>query len=404
MRDCVTVISLFGKDKYSEKFPGLPLIKEENFFLECFCHDVCIPIATAQPDSLNIFEETVLKLLGLFGKTVEEISKISCLEKDFVQSICLSLRQRNFVNENNVLSDAGKDYLNKTSFSDNIDEKAIRLIRLPDTGTLLAPVIQDFESEYEGFFDGKKLTMMIGSQDIGKSKSCKGLFKTLPKDKKFFNRPIYVHDVKKIIKEYNRTTRRPIRLADGYAMSISQKGSRVFLHLKCAIQRGLVEHPVISDGTSMISGALVQYFMENYRDYIDGLFERATTFNADTSQKDRHFSEEQYYQVRHNLDELEDFLKETDPDSVSVNREREKNNFNRLNAAVEHALNYYLAKYPVSETLTKILYNQTPAENCRTVTAFAKQLNFKVDKNNEILSQLNRLSFERYNQSDVPNL
>ena len=402
MYDSVKIISLFGKDSYAKKFPGLPLICEDSLFLECRCHDVCIYTASAQTDSLNIFEETVLRLLGLFGKTVKEISELSCLKEDFVQAICSALRQREFVNDNNVLTDTGKDYLNKTSLSDNVEEKAIRILTLPDTGTLLAPILQNFNSEYDGFIDDKKMIMQIDSRDKGKTKPYEGSFRTVPKEKKKFNRAVYPHDVKKIIREHNRTNDGKIQLADGYAMSISQKGSRVFLHVKCAIQRGLVEHPIVSDGTAMISGALVQYLMENHGDYVDKLFERATTSKAETKTKDRRW--EKYYHVKHNLEELEDFLAETDPDSNAVNLQRKKNNFNRLHAAVEHALKYYLEKYPLSEEHEKILYSQTPEENCRTLLAFARKLNLNIGGNTVLLSRINRLSFERYRQSGVPTL
>lgn len=402
MRDGVKIISLFGKKSYAEKFPMLPLIYEENLFLECRSNDVCIPIIEAPPDSLNIFEETILRLSGLFGKSVKEISEHSCLEIDFVQAICFTLRQRNFLNDNNVITDAGKDYLNHTTFSKSCEEKAIRVLTLPDTGILLSPILQDFNSEYEGFFDGKKLVMTIDSHDIGKAKPLKGFFKSVPKEKINYNRSIYVHDLKKIIREYNRTNNKKIQLADGYAMSISQRGSRVFLHVKCALQRGLIEQPVFSDGTAMISGSLVQYMLENHGDYVESLFERATTWSEDTKSKNR--SREKYYHVKHNLEELENFLSETDPDSIHINYEREKNNFNRLHAAVEHALNYYLLKYPLSKEREKILYSQTASENCRTLLAFAKQLNLNVGENTALLSYVNRLSFERYKQSGAPDL
>lgn len=400
MRDGVKIISLFGKDSYAKTFPGLSLIREEDFFLECRCHDVCLPIATAQPESLNIFEETVLRLMGLFGKSVEKISECSCLKKDFVQAVCSTLHRRGFVNDNNVLTDVGKDYLNNTAQSENVDEKAIRILTLPDTGLLLAPILQDFNSEYDGFFEGKKLIMTIG--DIGSAETRKGSFKIVSKEN-ILNRPVYVHDVKKILHEYNRASKKKIRLADGYAISISQRGSRVFLHIKCALQRGLVEHPIVSDGSAMISGALVQYLMENHCDYVESLFERATTFKIETSSK-KYSSHDEYYHVRENLNALEDFLTETNPDAMQINLERAKDNFNRLNAAVEHALNYYLLKYPLSEEREKILYAQTPAENCRTLLTFAHKLNLTIGKNTALLSRLNRMSFEQYRKSGVPSL
>lgn len=92
---------------------------------------------------LNIFEETVLGLWGICGRNVEEISDLSCLEKDFVKAIGTSLQKNNLITANNILTDAGKNYLNQTSLAENIEVQAVKIITLPDTGQLLKIVLKD---------------------------------------------------------------------------------------------------------------------------------------------------------------------------------------------------------------------------------------------------------------------
>ena len=173
MRDGIKIISLFGRERYDEKFAGFPVIYEENLFLECRCHEVCINVPVARADLPNIFEDTVLRLLGLFGCTIKEISERSCLEEDFVNSICLALRQRGFVDDNNITTDVGKDYLKQTALAGSVEEKVVRVLFLPDIGVLLDPILHDFysDADYDGYIDGGMVKMLIDAQDAGKSET-----------------------------------------------------------------------------------------------------------------------------------------------------------------------------------------------------------------------------------------
>lgn len=403
MRDVVKIISLFGKSSYHEKFPSISLIHEEDLFLECRCHDVCLPIKSYSAAKLNLFEETVLRLLGTYGKSVEEISELSCLELDFVKVICSGLRQSGFIGENNTLTAAGKDYLSNGSESENVEEKFIRVLTLADTGRLLAPVLQSDNFDCDGFFYGGGLSMSVDSRDKGKEVPVTGSFIDVPKDKRNRTRKIYSHDVKKIIADYNRNNDKKIRQAN-FAMSISQSGSRVFLHVKCAVQRGFVEQLIVSDGTQIISGDLVQYLTEHHGDYVDDFWKRATTSRQEVSTEKTSSDHGKYYKVTQNLDELESFTAGTDRDTIQQNSKRERDNYNRLLAAVQYALNYSLQERPISREHKEILYSQTPAENFRTLACFAQQLKLKVAGSENLLSRVNAMSFKRYQQSEVPDL
>ena len=355
-----------------------------------------------------IFEDTVLRLLGLFGCTVKEISERSCLEEDFVNSICLALRQRGFVDDNNITTDVGKDYLKQTVLAESVEEKVVRVLFLPDIGVLLDPILHDFysDADYDGYIDGGMVKMLIDAQDAGKSETRSGFFKNITKETTNMPYKIYSHDVKKIINKNNGTSDKKISLADGYAINISKQGSKVFLHVKCALQVGSVDQLIVSDGTKMISGALVQYLIENHGDYVNDLFNRATTIQSKNSSDNKKFVHERYYHVKHNLEELEDFVAGNNPDAAQINYERKRINLVRLNAAVEHALNYNLTQYPVSEERKKILYSQTPAENYRTLIAYARQINFPVEEDDALLYSLSKSAFKLYNVSgnSVPNL
>ena len=393
MRDGVKIISLFEEESYRKKFSTLEVLREEDLFLECRCYDVFISVNTLRDAQLNIFEETVLRLLGICGRSIEEIADLSCLEKDFVKAICTGLQKNNFITENNVLTDSGKNYLTQTALAENIEEQAVRIIALPDTGQLLKIVLQNSNYDYEGFFEGGKLSMILNSDDAGNETKTSGFFLHCPKEKFKRNLKIPQYKVKEIISEQN------FNLAENYSLNISSSGSRVFLHLKCALQQGAVDNLIVSDGTDIISGTLVQYLRENYRDYLDKLNERAAKFQADISKNPKKFQNEKYFHVKENLDALKNFLDEKSQDATKINSELGKNNFSRLYAAVEHALNYYLQEYPVSTMTENLLRSQTPHENYRTLIKFAREINLYTEKKEILLSSLSKINLNAFKQN-----
>lgn len=98
-------------------------------------------------------------------------------------------------------------------------------------------------------------------------------------------------------------------------------------------------------------------------------------------------------------------MEENSQDAIKINSERGKNNFSRLYAAVEHSLNYYLQKYPVSPMIENLLRIQTPHENYRTLINFAKELNLHTAKKEILIPSLSKINLDSFKQnSKVPIL
>ena len=107
------VFSLFKNKQNSDLFPQIELLNTPfNIFLQCASYDIIIPITETEKNILNIFEETVLKLLDYKKSTVEEIAETLCLEKDLVNYIVIRLKELGLIDENRNLTEEGKNIIN----------------------------------------------------------------------------------------------------------------------------------------------------------------------------------------------------------------------------------------------------------------------------------------------------
>ena len=91
MSESVTVVSVFQKLSYREKFPQIPALEEMDYFIQFDGYTVYLPKQKRTEDVLNIFERSVLKLLSLGNFSVAEMREKLCIPQDLVQFICRRL-------------------------------------------------------------------------------------------------------------------------------------------------------------------------------------------------------------------------------------------------------------------------------------------------------------------------
>ena len=91
------VISVFKTDKFESRFLNVPMIgKQVDFFVECKSYDLEIPVNGKSKRGLDIFEETVLRMVDLKKCSVDELADILCLKKDLVNFILTLYLQKSF--------------------------------------------------------------------------------------------------------------------------------------------------------------------------------------------------------------------------------------------------------------------------------------------------------------------
>ena len=82
------VISLIGADKIDNIFLNTAIIgRPADIFIQCASYDLKIPTNVRESSILDIFEETILRMLSVKKCTVSELADVLCLEKDLVNGL-----------------------------------------------------------------------------------------------------------------------------------------------------------------------------------------------------------------------------------------------------------------------------------------------------------------------------
>lgn len=86
------VISLLHTDKMNNLFLNVPTLgRPANVFVQCTSYDLKLPLSGLEKRVLDIFEETILRMIKLKKCSISELADILCMEKDLVNFIVTRL-------------------------------------------------------------------------------------------------------------------------------------------------------------------------------------------------------------------------------------------------------------------------------------------------------------------------
>ena len=103
------VISLFQGKSFQEQFPGIRVRYDMNCFVKMQCYSLAIPADTRSWKEIDIFSDTVLRLIALDRDlTTGQIAERMCVGKDFVQFIFIRLREARLIDDRNKLTERGR--------------------------------------------------------------------------------------------------------------------------------------------------------------------------------------------------------------------------------------------------------------------------------------------------------
>lgn len=405
-------ISLFGEQKYVDKFPDMELIYQEDLFLECRLYDVELTVTakTNNDHDLNIFEATVLNLLGSVSWSVDKIADKSCLEKDFVSAICDSLRQQEYIDASNVLTEKGKKYTEQWPNKDaenNVGTQQMRLLVLPMSGRVFMLLPKNNNYSCKGECNGQWFHMYINQEVAGRVRQINGRYLAVKKEIR--DEVIEDYKVRKAIRKYNKEQiqkKARIHLAKQGAIIASKTGSKVFLHVKCGVQQGLVDEVAVSAGTKIVNGELVSYIKENYGNYFRELQSRGTMIKSDIDNDDSYNKEidnEKYSKIQQAWRAMKLIDDINSPDALQQALRQIQENINNLYIVTEHALGYYFAKYPLSKSQLTLLVNKRNEKNKAWLLDKAKELGLDYKNAKTIFSHLNPRRINTYYKSKQPD-
>lgn len=398
-------ISFFGRSGYAARYPQLDLLYEEDFFLRCYMHDVIL--YSKKSDELNIFEDTVLHLLGDTAYNENEIAEYCCLEKDFVKAILDSLQARGYIKDVNVVTDNGKSYLDPghKETKDTVSEELYSVLVLPETEEMLPILLQENDEHiYDGGIseNNSRYEMIFDRDGAGKEELIKGKF-GIKRSSVDNTCKIYPYEIRQLISEYNRTNAKKIKLVQQGSINVSSIGHEVYLHLKCGIQYGLVDQVIVSDGTSVITSVLVQYLKDMCPNYLEQVQKRATEAKSGTSLQ-LPIRKQKYADILLVWQNIKPIPEAVTPDEQHQRLDWIHQNIIQMHALVEQILNYYLKSHPLPPYQYDVFVTQNAERNERLLKHMAIELGLDSSDAITVLGKLNQQRLRRYQKTEVPEL
>lgn len=401
------VFSLFHESNYVNIFPKIRMLgRSYNIFLQCYSYDVIIPVTEQQEHLLNIFEETVLKMLNYKACSSSEIAETLCMNKDLINFIIIRLRELGLIDDKYSLSERGKSLLNE--YKKNTKEiKYIpgRVFINKDTNEIL-PYIHVGEFICEDVIECSYGYIKVANGNTGNSRTYTGKYLR----KKCDFRPIQPKQVelRKLLRSYNmiclkNTRYRPVNMNSEYAIDISQSEDIVF-HFQAIIQDGNVGNIIVSDGFVMNIDCLSKILHESYPEIVDQIKREAIGQAIDEGDTQKIYSTNLKYP------ELQTLFRERNIDRE--NQDEKKEAFEKYKArltdcfsAIEWSLHYYLMENPLSNDVLTVLKNQTMNENRATVVEMLKKIGASgIDDNRNLISNLEKGKITIYFQKSIPSL
>lgn len=398
-------ISFFDESGYAAQYPQLDLLYEEDLFLGCYQYDINLPVKNENDTTLDIFEDTILHLSGKIPWTNDEMAERSCLAKDFVKALSISLKEKNYIKEGNVLTEKGERYLGLKT--EGLANRYGSVLVLPYTKKLLPILLVENDPHiHQGYWDENRYAMEITNNSAGKAETIKGNGLRPKIKKNDTHRKIYPYEIRQLVEEYNCTQPEEnyIVLAQHGTVAYSEEGHQVFLHLKCGIQQGLADQVIISDGQSVLSSILTQYIKEYYPGYLKKLQDRATQAQSGEGRRLLPLDKQKYGDIQEAWQHLKTIAEAVTPDEQRQRQDAIHDNVIQLHAIAERTLHNYLKIHPLPRNQYDVFSHQNAKKNERVLKRMALSLGLDSNDAETVLGKLDRYHLRRYQRRNVPEL
>ena len=367
----IRAISLFGKKKYAETFPSVPVLYEKDFFAKFNAYVLHLPLNEEMTwgGNLNIFEESVLRLLALGNFDAAALNHHLCLPMELVKFILRRLMEQGYISDSGTIAEAGRTYLGTRDSKPISRITPVFALARQDTGEIL-PVLFQREEVHNAFYENGALR--YGS--AGKETTIRGKLLSFDKGAKSKRQNILTqNEIRSFVRRYNRTADAPIRIPNNIHIESSSE-SPIFLHIKVILQEGNIEGVLTSAGNSYHSPNLLSYAQVISNDLVVQMKKDAVSYHEKDSNTTQSKSSGRYAKLSACLKkkEFSDGAAYNSIDEMHETYNREERSVRTLTAAVEWALAYHLREITVPESVLLCLKGQMPKANAQMLFAMAK--------------------------------
>ena len=378
------VISLLHTDKMNNLFLNVPTLgRPANVFVQCTSYDLKLPLSGLEKRVLDIFEETILRMIKLKKCSISELADILCMEKDLVNFIVTRLSEKGLLKDNYTLSEVGEKQLDEQrTLQDEVEYQTAKLFVVNGCDIVLPYIyVGNFVTEDVVDFDASSLTLGFGS--IGAQKRIKGI---CIREKNNGSRLSILPQItiKNAINKYNRLAAKrkqnKILLANDYGIE-STRGEDIYFHMQTAVQMGNTEELLVSDGFVSNIDGLFEFIKSSNPDLIMRVKSKAVQMNViDALKQDS--SENKYVGkypevVRYNK-EMEKYIHPLTEDSrlddIRQSAEEKRQAIINCYSMLEWSFHYFSLRYPISDAVLQIFKTQKTYENFETIKNFSRKI------------------------------
>lgn len=379
------VISLFKLDKFENRFLNVQMIgKPVDFFVECKSYDMEIPVNSKRKKELDIFEETILRMVNIKKCSPAELADVLCLKKDLVNFILIRLKESGILEDNQTLSERGKEILDlQENIRSEVKYIQGKLFVIKKTGLILPYIhVGEFQSESVDEFNPSSITLGYGS--AGKYKRVYGRCLRNSDYEKRADSRIDTRVLKRTIKSFNKIAlaqnKEIIDLNEEYGIS-SSSGDNIYFHLQAVIQEGNIDEVMFSDGfVSNIDGMLNYVNTENY-ELLKDIKARAVDMVIGTNNEGekKEYIPQKYKEIHKLYHNACSHMSTKSYDGATIDEKKDIDEDKRQIVIdcyymLEWAFYYYTIKNRISEQMMNLFKSKSVASNAETLISIATSI------------------------------
>lgn len=378
------VISVFKMDKFESRFLNVPMIgKPVDLFVECKSYDLEIPVNGKSKRELDIFEETVLRMVDLKKCSVDELADVLCLKKDLVNFILIRLTESGLLENSQTVSAKGKERLNaQAQVRSEVEYLQGKLFVIKKTGLIL-PYVHVGEFQSESVDDCDRSTITLGYGSAGNYHKVRGRCLRNSDYERRMNSVLDTRLLRKSIKTFNKLARAKnmseIKLCEDYGIS-SSLGDPIYFHLQAAVQEGNVDEVMFSDGFVSNIDGMMDYVRQENPDMLNDIKSRAVdmTITVDGDEK-RTYKSQKYQEIYQLYKNAYSHIPSTVYEEATIDERMDINEGKKqiiidCYYMIEWGFYYYTRKNPLSESMLDLLKQRSFAANAETLMQFANNI------------------------------
>lgn len=391
----------------SQSLSGIDIAAKQDILWPCHAYSISIP--QKKKSKLNIFEETVLKMIAVESGDTKKLATILCIKEELVSFIQNRLVQLDLLTERFDLTDIGKElvtiwqnkagddleYITATVFVDLLSGNTLPYLHI---GEIAFSSIKEIKTD--------KITFEKGSSGQSR-KVCARKIGSL-KDACWTSMPT-ANDIVKVSREYKKRYRQyallnPLNeqeqapsIPKAEAISIQDSPELVYLHCQLIMQRGNSDDLLITDGFGFgFSASFPTYLQQQDWEWITHFKRKAmivvsSKANKHASQTTRSKSfiypdiSKRLNRCKQSLDKIKNA--ENNSDEEKNKKIEAENAIKNLYIALEYCFRQVVVNHPVPEW-ESILSSQDYKENENLLHQFAEKIGLTITQKEKPILQV----------------